>query len=127
MAEPIFMKLGMYVMVPKPISTVYFINLSHQSVCLYVYLAIVARQRLGKNVTAATIEEMLDASFSVRSMTYQTKQAFSSFQNFLFENVICLHQTIYFQFRQRMSQVLQVCLDSHESFSASQSFYVPLR
>jgi hypothetical protein len=38
---------------------------------------IVARQRLGKNVTAATnthakIEELLDASFSMRSM-YQRK------------------------------------------------------
>jgi hypothetical protein len=46
----------------------YFINPSRQSVCLYVYLLIAARQRLGKNVTAAmntheTIEESLDALF----------------------------------------------------------------
>jgi hypothetical protein len=39
---------------------------------------IVARQRLGKNVTAATnrhatIEELLDASSSMRSMSYQRK------------------------------------------------------
>jgi hypothetical protein len=33
---------------PEPISNAYFINASHQSVCLYVY---VTRQRLGKNVT----------------------------------------------------------------------------
>jgi hypothetical protein len=33
MPEPIFMKLGMYIMAPEPISTVYFINPSHQSVC----------------------------------------------------------------------------------------------
>jgi hypothetical protein len=32
----------------------YFTHLSHQSLCLYVYPFIVARQRPGKNVTAAT-------------------------------------------------------------------------
>jgi hypothetical protein len=31
------MKLGMDIMAPEPISTAYFINPSHQSVCLYVY------------------------------------------------------------------------------------------
>jgi hypothetical protein len=55
MPEPIFMKLGM---------------------CVYVYPFIVARQRLGKNVTAATnaqvtIEELLDASFYMRLVMYQ--------------------------------------------------------
>jgi hypothetical protein len=35
--EPIFMKLDTYIMAPEPVSTVYFINPSHQSVCLYVY------------------------------------------------------------------------------------------
>jgi hypothetical protein len=48
-AEPIFMKLGMYIMTPGHISTAYFINPSHQSVCLHVYPPIVGRQRLGKN------------------------------------------------------------------------------
>jgi hypothetical protein len=47
MPEPIFMKLGMYI-----IATVYFVNPSHQSMCLYVYHPVVAKQRLGKNVTA---------------------------------------------------------------------------
>jgi hypothetical protein len=37
MPEPIFMKLGMYIMVPESISTEYFVNPSHQTVCLYVY------------------------------------------------------------------------------------------
>jgi hypothetical protein len=37
MLEPIFMKLGMYITAPEPISTAYFINPSHHSVCLYVY------------------------------------------------------------------------------------------
>jgi hypothetical protein len=37
MAEPVFMELGMYIMAPEPISTAYFINPSHQYVCLYVY------------------------------------------------------------------------------------------
>jgi hypothetical protein len=34
--EPVFMKLGIYVMAPEPIWTAYFINPSHQSVRLYV-------------------------------------------------------------------------------------------
>jgi hypothetical protein len=54
MPEPIFMKLGMYIMTPEPISMAYFINPSHQSVCLYVYPLIVAMQQLSKNVTTAT-------------------------------------------------------------------------
>jgi hypothetical protein len=37
MPEPIFMKLGMCIMAIEPISGAYFINPSHQSVCLYVY------------------------------------------------------------------------------------------
>jgi hypothetical protein len=53
MPVSIFMKIGMYITTPGPISTAYFINPSHQSVCLYVYPPIVARQRLGKNVTEA--------------------------------------------------------------------------
>jgi hypothetical protein len=43
--------------------------------CLYEYPRMVVRQRLSENVTAvmhthATIEELLDASFSVRSVSY---------------------------------------------------------
>jgi hypothetical protein len=56
------MKLGMYeyIMAPEPISTAYFINLSHQSVCLLGNGSVkciplfIARQRLGKHITAAT-------------------------------------------------------------------------
>jgi hypothetical protein len=56
----------MYIMAPEPVSTAFVVNTSYQSVCLYVYPVTVARQRLGKNVTAATntyatIEELLDA------------------------------------------------------------------
>jgi hypothetical protein len=44
-------------------------------VCLHVYTPIIVRQRLSKNVTAATnthakIEEMLEASFSMQFMSY---------------------------------------------------------
>jgi hypothetical protein len=49
MPEAIFMKLGMYIIAPEPISTAYFINIS-----LHVYFPTVTRQRLGKNVTAVT-------------------------------------------------------------------------
>jgi hypothetical protein len=77
MAEQIFVKSGMYMTPPEPISTAYFINHFHQSVCLYVYPLIVARQRIGNNVTAATntqtIKELLEASFSMRSLSYQMK------------------------------------------------------
>jgi hypothetical protein len=78
MPESVFMKLGMYIMAPEPISMAYFINPSHQSVCLYVYPPIIARERLGKNVTAAmnthaTIEELLEVSFSTRFVSHQSK------------------------------------------------------
>jgi hypothetical protein len=71
-SEPIFMKLGICVMVPKPIPSTYYINPSHQSVCLYVHPPIVAKQQLGKTDTAATnthatIEELLDASFLIET------------------------------------------------------------
>jgi hypothetical protein len=62
-------------------------------VCVCVCLCIrpiVARRRLGRNVTAVrntniTIEELLDASFSMWPVSYQRKQAISSSQNFLFK------------------------------------------
>jgi hypothetical protein len=54
MPEPIYMKFGMYITAPEHILMAYFINSSHQPVCLYVQPPIVARQQLGKNVTAAT-------------------------------------------------------------------------
>jgi hypothetical protein len=79
MPQPVFTKLGMHIMEPELISTAYFIiDPSYQSVCPYMYLPIVARQRLGKNVTAAmqthaTLEELLDAPFSMRSVKYQRK------------------------------------------------------
>jgi hypothetical protein len=87
MAEPIFTKLGMYMMVPEPISVTCFINLSYQSLCLYVYPLIFARRRLGKNVTAATnthlIEIFLDASVYMLSLPYQGKYGINSSQDFL--------------------------------------------
>jgi hypothetical protein len=68
------MKLGKCIIAPEPISTVYFINPSVRSVFLYLCPPIAARQRLGKNVTATrnaheTIEELLEASFSMQSVS----------------------------------------------------------
>jgi hypothetical protein len=55
MPEPIIMKPGTYITAPEPITTAYFTNPSHQSVCLYVYPSLIfARQRLGKHVPTAT-------------------------------------------------------------------------
>jgi hypothetical protein len=67
MSEAVFMKLGTYVTAPEPISTVYFLNVSHQPVCLYLYRHIIDRQRFAKNVTVpkntyATIEALCVAS-----------------------------------------------------------------
>jgi hypothetical protein len=41
--EPIFMKLGMYIVPPEPISTAYLMNSVRQSMCRYVYVLVVAR------------------------------------------------------------------------------------
>jgi hypothetical protein len=70
MPEPIFMKLDMYIVAPEPISMVYFINPSHQPVCLYVYPHIIARQRLDKNVTTATNTH---ATIEKLSVSYESK------------------------------------------------------
>jgi hypothetical protein len=43
----------MYTVVLQPILMAYFINPSHQSVCLHVHVTTVARQRLSTNVIAA--------------------------------------------------------------------------
>jgi hypothetical protein len=61
-------------------------SLIRTSVCIP---PIVARQRLGGNVTAvtnthATIGKLLQVSFSMWPVSYQGKQAISSSQNFLF-------------------------------------------
>jgi hypothetical protein len=76
----------MYIMAPKPISAMYFVNHSHWSVCLHVYPTVVARQWLSKNHivvmnTCATMVELLDASLSVGSMLYQRKVGVSFSQN----------------------------------------------
>jgi hypothetical protein len=57
MPEPIFMKLGMYIMTPEPISTAYFINPS-------LYL-------LGNGSVKTSPQQRIHASFSMRSVSYQ--------------------------------------------------------
>jgi hypothetical protein len=44
----------MYIKAPEPISATYFVNHSHQPVCLYMYSPIIARQRLLRYVPWAT-------------------------------------------------------------------------
>jgi hypothetical protein len=80
MPEPIFMKLGTYeiIIAPEPISTVYFINTFHQSMYMHAYPLSLLVNGWIKNVTAATNtrskrEELLDASFFIRSVSYQRK------------------------------------------------------
>jgi hypothetical protein len=57
-----------------------------------VYPLIVARQRLGKNVTALTnthtkIKELLDESFSMSPVSYEGNYAISSSLNFLLTSI----------------------------------------
>jgi hypothetical protein len=54
MAEPNFMKPRMYIMAIEPISTAYFKNTSRRLCACMCIPPIVARQRLGKHVPAAT-------------------------------------------------------------------------
>jgi hypothetical protein len=73
--QSIFIKHGMYIMTLEPNSLTYFINPSHHTVSVCVP-PVIARQRLGKNVSAATnthttTEDLLDASFSMRSVSHQ--------------------------------------------------------
>jgi hypothetical protein len=49
-----FIKVGIYITASEPISTTYFINLFHQSVCLHMYLRNVVRQMLSKHIPTET-------------------------------------------------------------------------
>jgi hypothetical protein len=77
-AEPIFMKLGINIMAPDLNSMVYLINPSHQSVCICIPLPLLGNGLVKKIIVAtntyATIEELLDQWFSMRSVSYQRKQ-----------------------------------------------------
>jgi hypothetical protein len=92
-----FLNPDMHIMVPEPISTAYFINPSHQPACLHVYPASFARQRLGKNVTAATntharMEECWTRRFVCYPCRIKGKQRMSSSQNFLLRISYLLHE-----------------------------------
>jgi hypothetical protein len=62
MPEPVFMKLGMCIMAPEPMSMVYFI-INPNTPCLYADLPIVARQVTAAANAHSTIEKLFDASF----------------------------------------------------------------
>jgi hypothetical protein len=103
MPEPVLMKLGIVHignMASEPISTTYFINPSHQSVCLWVYPLIVARERLGIYVseatnTQATIEDLLElfVFYEVRVLSKKLGENF--FPDFL---IIFYHTYISYSF-----------------------------
>jgi hypothetical protein len=136
-SKPIFLKFGMYIMEPKPNRTAYFINPSHQFVCLYVSPFIVAGQRLGKNLlifarqrhsknfiavtnTHATVEKLLEASFSMRSVSYQGKQANNSSEKFLF---IFPFFFLPYLFQHLSSIIFGSCFSSY--FHSSFSLFLP--
>jgi hypothetical protein len=67
-------------MTPEPISTAYFINPSHQTVCLHVYPPNVVRQRFGKNVNAATNIHATIKKCWTRRFLCNVKKNFSNFR-----------------------------------------------
>jgi hypothetical protein len=75
MPEPIFMKLGTYVVAPEPNIN----GVLHKSIpsVLYVYPSTVSTQWFGKTVTTATnthaTTKLLEASFTMRSVLYRKK------------------------------------------------------
>jgi hypothetical protein len=76
MTEPIFIRLSMCIMAPEPISTAYFINPSHQSVSMCnpsLLLVNGSVNTFQRQRIHATIDEFLDASFTMRSVSYQRK------------------------------------------------------
>jgi hypothetical protein len=72
-AEAIFMKLCNYTMATEPTSTAYFINLSHQSVCLYVYSLIVARERLFKNLPIVVMQRLGKKKVTAAANTHKSR------------------------------------------------------
>jgi hypothetical protein len=84
MHELIFMKLGMYIMTPEPISTAHFINPSHQSMCISLSL-------LGKgSVNTFPLNEytlynrkIVGRVVSVRSVFYRRRVCGSVYPIFL--------------------------------------------
>jgi hypothetical protein len=108
--EPVVMEFDVYIIAPETISTAYFIYPSYQSACMYMYSSNVARQRLTKYITAstntpATIEELVDASFSMRCVSFQRKVGDRFFPKFLVilsshlrlglsSGLFCLHTTL---------------------------------
>jgi hypothetical protein len=72
MPEPVFMKLRMYIMAPKPISTAYLINCSHQSVFVYPLLLLLGNSLVNTFPWLwihAAIEQLLDSWLSMQSMS----------------------------------------------------------
>jgi hypothetical protein len=57
----------------EPISTSYFLNPFHQSVCLCVYPISFGKIVTATTNTQATIEDLLDLSFSMRCVPYERK------------------------------------------------------
>jgi hypothetical protein len=60
----------MYIMAPEPISTAHFINPSYQSLCLCIpaYRCLVTARQ-----THSHLIELLEASFSIRSWSYERR------------------------------------------------------
>jgi hypothetical protein len=100
-------------MAAVPISAAYFINSFRPSV--YVYSPVVARQRLGKNVTAATntltaVEELVDV-FCIRSVSYQGKAGDQFFLELLaFCTSYLVYATICYEIHSFIESLLYACL-----------------
>jgi hypothetical protein len=84
MTEPIFMKLGMYIMALEPISTAYFINPSHQCVCMCLLLGNGSVKTLPLQRMHMQQKKNYTYSFLRSPCRIKGKWAISSSQNFSF-------------------------------------------
>jgi hypothetical protein len=81
------MKFGIYSISPEHISTVYFMNPSHLSVCLCAYPPIVARIRFDKMLPQQQTQNKncWRRRFLCGSCRIKEKQTINSSHNFLFQ------------------------------------------
>jgi hypothetical protein len=114
MPGPIFMKFGMYIMAPESISVTYFINPSRQTVCLYVYptslLGNGSVKPLPWQNTHTTLEELLYASFPMRSVSYQRKVGDYCFLDFFVSVTLIIYAR---EERIMYSDVYTTCISNH--------------
>jgi hypothetical protein len=117
MGDPVFMKLVMHIMTPDSISTTYFINPSHQSVCLYVYPLSLLGNGLVETLTLQRIlTQQWKNCWTIRFLCgpCRVKESRRFFPEFL---VICKpwhpsQRYLYYESLSSSEDILQLCVDT---------------